>query len=62
MPAENVSLVERAIAAVNARDIEGYLACCSEEVRLSTPLAELSGDYQGQEAIKRFFADIADTT
>jgi hypothetical protein len=30
---EDVRLVERAIAALNARDIEGYRACCTHRCR-----------------------------
>jgi ketosteroid isomerase-like protein len=51
-------LVERAIAAINARDIEGYLACCTENVKLETPMAALGGVYEGMDGIRRFFADI----
>lgn len=39
--------MERAIAAVNARDIEAYLACCTEDIELRTPLAPVSGVYGG---------------
>jgi len=58
MPQENVRLVERAIAAINARDIEGYLACCTEHVKLETQLAAVGGVYEGIEGIGRFFTDI----
>ena len=47
MSEENVRLVERAIAAINARDIDGYLACCTDDVELRTPMAALGGMYQG---------------
>src|SRR6202140_4001722 len=53
-------LVERAIAAINARDIEGYLACCTEDVKLETPMAAVGGVYEGIDGIRRFFADIED--
>ena len=43
-------LVERAIAAINARDIEGYRACCTEDVKLETPMAAVGGVYEGIEA------------
>src|SRR5207245_2187367 len=43
MSQENVRLVERAIAALNARDIEGYRACCTEDVKLETPMAAVGG-------------------
>jgi ketosteroid isomerase-like protein len=58
MSQENVRLVERAIAAINARDIEGYLACCTENIKLETPMAAVGGVYEGIEGIGRFFTDI----
>jgi ketosteroid isomerase-like protein len=58
MPQENARLVERAIAAINARDIEGYLACCTEDVKLETPVAAVGGVYEGTDGIRRYFADI----
>jgi ketosteroid isomerase-like protein len=60
MSQENVRLVERAIAAINARDIEGYLACCTENVKLETPMAAVGGVYEGIDGIRRYFADIED--
>ncbi len=60
MSQENVRLVERAIEAVNARDIEGYLACCTETVKLETPMAPVGGMYEGIDGIRRFFTDIED--
>ncbi len=60
MSQENVSLVGRAIAAINARDIEGYLACCTENVKLETPVAAVGGVYDGTNGIRRYFADIED--
>src|SRR5215208_820001 len=61
MSQENVDLVRRAVAAVNARDIDRYLACCTKDVELRTPLAPIGGVYEGPDAIRRFFADIEDT-
>ena len=58
MAQENVRLVERAIAAINARDIEGYLACCTENVKLETQMAAIGGVYEGIDGIGRFFTDI----
>jgi ketosteroid isomerase-like protein len=60
MSQENVRLVERAIAAINSRDIEGYLACCTENVKLETPVAAVGGVFEGIEGIRRFFTDIED--
>ena len=60
MSQENVRLVERAISAINARDIEGYRACCTENVKLETPMAAVGGVYEGIDGIRRYFADIED--
>jgi ketosteroid isomerase-like protein len=60
MSQENVETVERAIAAINARDLDGYLACCTENVELLTPLAPLGAEYVGADGIRRFFTDIED--
>jgi ketosteroid isomerase-like protein len=60
MSQENARLVERAIAAINARDIEGYRACCTEDVKLETPMAGVGGVYEGIEGIRRFLTDIED--
>ena len=60
MSKENVRLVERAIAAINARDIEGYRACCTKDVKLETPMAAVGGVYEGIDGIRRFLTDIED--
>jgi ketosteroid isomerase-like protein len=60
MSQENVETVGRAIAAINARDMDGYLACCTEDVELLTPLALLGAEYVGADGIRRFFTDIED--
>ena len=57
---ENLELVERVVAAVNERDVDGYLACCADDIKLRTPWAAVAGVYEGQEAIRRFFADLQD--
>jgi ketosteroid isomerase-like protein len=57
---ENVETVERAIAAINARDIDRYLACCTENVELLTPAAPVGAEYFGADGIRRFFTDIDD--
>ena len=60
MSQENLEVVKRAIAAINARDIDGYLACCTEDVVLRTPMAEITGEYEGADGIKRFLVDVED--
>ncbi|HEX3327575.1 MAG TPA: nuclear transport factor 2 family protein [Actinomycetota bacterium] len=61
MSQENVEVVTRAIDAVNARDVDRYLSCCTDNVQLSTPAAGVGGVYDGPVGIRRFFADVADT-
>jgi len=60
MSQEYVELVERAVAAVNARDIDAYLAGCTEDIELCMPVAAVAGVYEGRDGIERFFADIED--
>ena len=61
MSQESVESVKRAIDAVNERDVDRYLSYCTNNVQLSTPLAELTGVYEGPDGIRRFFADVGDT-
>jgi ketosteroid isomerase-like protein len=61
MSQANVEIVRQAVAAINSRDIDGYLAVCTEDVELITPFAPVGGVYEGTAAIRRFFADIEDT-
>jgi hypothetical protein len=55
-----LELVERVVAAVNERDVDGYVACCADDIKLRTPWAAVEGVYEGPEAIRRFFADLQD--
>ena len=43
MSQESMETVKRAIAAVNERDVEGYLCCCTKDIELSTPAARIGG-------------------
>lgn len=59
MSQQNLETVTRAIAAINAREIDAYLACCTENVQLL--IAEAVGaEYLGADGIRRFFTDIED--
>jgi ketosteroid isomerase-like protein len=58
MSEENVETVGRAIAAINARDIDAYHACCTENVELLLLMA--GAEYLGADGIRRFFTDIED--
>jgi ketosteroid isomerase-like protein len=55
---QNVEITRRAIAAINARDIDAYLACCTENVELLMPV--VGSQYLGADGIRRFFTDIED--
>jgi hypothetical protein len=35
------------IAALNDRDLDGYLTCCTEDVRLEPAWSAIEGDYEG---------------
>ena len=60
--AENVETVRRAVEAINRRDIEGYLDCCTDDIELHiTAIETIGGEYIGRDAIHRFWTDIADT-
>lgn len=61
MSNEDVEVVERAIAAINTRDIDAYLACCTEDVVLRTPMAEITGEYEGADGVRRFMVDVEDS-
>ncbi len=47
--------VRRVVDAVNDRDVERYLAGCTEDVELFNPLSALEGAYVGESGIRRFF-------
>ena len=60
MSQANVEVIERAVAATNARDLDGYLACCTADIELHTPLAAIGAVYEGPIGIRRWFTDLED--
>jgi hypothetical protein len=62
MSQENVEVVKSAVAAFNERDIDRYLAGCTEDIEVRTPFAAISGVYRGPDDVRRYFADIQDTS
>jgi hypothetical protein len=60
MSQENVEVVQKAVSALNERDIDRYLACCTDDVQLLPPTAAVEGAYEGPSGIRRFFADFLD--
>ena len=61
MSQENLGVVRDLISAVNDRDVDRYLAHCTEGIRLETPWAAVEGVYEGPDAMRRFFSDLSDT-
>ncbi len=55
-----MEVVRRAVAALNARDVDAYLACCTEDVELHTPLEPVVGAYERREGMARWLVDIED--
>ena len=50
------------ISAVNERDVEAYLACCTDDIQLYSPVALFTGPHEGAAGIRRFFQDIEDAS
>jgi ketosteroid isomerase-like protein len=58
MSQENVDAVNRAISAINERDVDAYLAVCTPDVELINPIAAIEGPNRGESGIRRFFDGI----
>ena len=61
MSRANLEAVREVISAVNERDADRYLAHCTEDIQLHSPLSAVEGVYEGADAIRRYFSDIDDT-
>jgi ketosteroid isomerase-like protein len=62
MSRENVELHRRAIAAVNTRDIEAFVALCAPEAEFQSVFAAVGGAiYRKPEGMRRWFRDVEDT-
>ena len=56
MASTNVELLEQALAAVNARDVDGFAALMADDFEWVTPLAPVGpGSYYGREGVREFF-------
>jgi ketosteroid isomerase-like protein len=60
MSEENVDAVNRAISAINERDVDAYLAVCSPDVELIRPTAAIEGPNRGEPGVRSFFDDISE--
>src|SRR5829696_4897507 len=58
MSGRNLEAVHRAITALNDRDVDAYLAVCTLDVELVSPVAPIEGASTGQEGIREFFSGI----
>jgi hypothetical protein len=61
MSQENVETVRRAITAINDRDLDRYVACCTAEVQLQTRFGGLDQVYEGVDDVRQFVAELVDT-
>ena len=59
MSQENVELVEAAFAAVNRRDLDGYLALLHPEVEFRSLVAEVEDrDYRGHDGVREWWESV----
>jgi hypothetical protein len=61
MSSERFETVQEVLAALNARDVDGYLACCTDDVEFVPATVAIEGGYTGRSGIQRFFDDLRDT-
>jgi len=55
MSEENVEIVRRAVAAINDRDVDAYLALCDPDVELINPVAAIEGPNRGESGDPELF-------
>jgi ketosteroid isomerase-like protein len=58
MSDENVDLVNRAVSAINERDVDAYLGLCTPDFELINPVAAIEGPNRGERGIRDFFESI----
>jgi ketosteroid isomerase-like protein len=58
MSQENVEIVRRLITALGERDAEGYVALCTPDVQMVSPVAAIEGTTVGAEGIRQFFSGL----
>jgi ketosteroid isomerase-like protein len=62
MSEENLETVGAHLVALNERDLDGFLATCTADVELWSLLSAVEGPYVGADGMRRFFADLGQTT
>ena len=58
MSQDNVEVVGRAIAAINARDVSAYIDLSHPDLELVMPTAPLEGTLRGKAGIQEFFSSL----
>jgi ketosteroid isomerase-like protein len=58
MSQENVDVVNRAVSAINERDVDAYLGLCTPDIELINPVAAIEGPSRGAQGIRDFFEGI----
>jgi ketosteroid isomerase-like protein len=58
---EYVAIVRDHVDAFNRADVEALMAICSDDVLFLPGRSALQGGYRGEEGLRSFFADNADT-
>ncbi len=61
MSQKNLETVQRLLDALNHRDVDRYLTCCTDDIELRPPTTAIEGAYEGRAGIRRYFAEIEDT-
>jgi ketosteroid isomerase-like protein len=61
MSQQKFESVRNVVVALNERDVEGYLACCTDDVEFVPATAAIAGTFRGASGIQRFFADLQET-
>jgi hypothetical protein len=51
MSQENTDVVNRAISAINERDVDAYLALCTPDVEVINPVTAIEGPIRGEQGI-----------
>lgn len=61
MSRRNVEVLRVLFAAYNARDIEGFIACCDPGIQLETAFAAVGGEvYHGHAGLRIWHRDVED--
>jgi len=62
MSQENVEIVREALAALDRRDVNAYLALASPEIEVVNPASAIEGPVTGHAGVRRFFAGLRSST